>query len=123
MSADRRRQHKPIFDVMDATIEIFFADRTLETFGRRGAAPVGPAVGPFHTSYSAYRAFRHRSPKAAKIVGLSVGLFQSRATIVAQLQLLASIVWVLSWHHSPVQAVEIPVLQAISAAGRFDREQ
>jgi hypothetical protein len=30
---------------------------------------------------------------------------------------------VLSWAPFPVQAVEIPVLQAISAAGRFDREQ
>jgi hypothetical protein len=49
-----------------ASIEIFFADRTLESFGRNGAdwfwwqrqrgfAPNGPAVGPFPTCYSAYR--------------------------------------------------------------------
>jgi hypothetical protein len=38
-------------------------------------------------------------PKAAKIVGLFVGLFQTRATIVTQLQLLAPIVGVISWHH------------------------
>jgi hypothetical protein len=73
--------------------------------------------------YLRVKTFRFRSPKAAKIVGLFVGLHQNRATIVTQLQLLAPIVGVLSWHHSPVQAVEIPVLQSISAAGRFEREQ
>ena len=68
MSEDRRQQ-QPIFDVhpmTGASIGIFFADRTLESFGRNGAgwfwwqrqrgfAPDGPAVGPFPTSYSAYR--------------------------------------------------------------------
>jgi hypothetical protein len=62
-------RHEPIFDihpVTGASIEIFFADRTLESFGgggagwfwqirQRGLAPDGPAVGPFPTSYSAYR--------------------------------------------------------------------
>ena len=49
-----------------AGIEVFFADRTMETFGRcgagwfwwprrRGYAPAGPAAGPFPTSYAAYR--------------------------------------------------------------------
>ena len=69
MSEDRRHQHASMFDihpVTGASIEIFFADRTLESFGRNGAgwfwwqrqrgfAPDGPAVGPFPTSYSAYR--------------------------------------------------------------------
>jgi hypothetical protein len=59
---------EPLFDVHPVTgvsIEVFFADR-LATFGRggtgwfwwsrrRGFAPEGPAVGPFPTSYSAYR--------------------------------------------------------------------
>src|SRR4051812_14028021 len=49
-----------------AGIEVFYADRSLETFGRCGAgwfwwprlrsfAPAGPAIGPFPTSYAAYR--------------------------------------------------------------------
>jgi hypothetical protein len=69
-SVDRRhRKHAPFFDVDAVTgvsIEVFWADTTLETFGRRGAgwfwhsrrrgfASEGPAVGPFPTSYSAYR--------------------------------------------------------------------
>jgi CO/xanthine dehydrogenase Mo-binding subunit len=48
------------------SIEVFFSDRTLETFGRcgsgwfwcsrrRGFSPAGAATGPFATSYSAYR--------------------------------------------------------------------
>jgi hypothetical protein len=62
-------RHEPIFDidpVMGVSIEVFYADRTLESFGksgagwfwqcrRRGLAPDGPARGPFPTSYSAYR--------------------------------------------------------------------
>jgi hypothetical protein len=68
-SIDRRHHHKPLFDVhpvTGASIEVFYTDRTLETFGRRGAgwfwwprrrgfAPDGAARGPFPTSYSAYR--------------------------------------------------------------------
>jgi hypothetical protein len=56
-STDHRHQFNPIFDihpVTGASIEIFFADRTLETFGRcgtgwfwhvrrRGFAPDGSA--------------------------------------------------------------------------------
>jgi hypothetical protein len=49
-----------------ASIEVFYADFTLETFGRggagwfwwprrRGSSPDGPATGPFATSYAAYR--------------------------------------------------------------------
>ena len=61
-------RHEPLFDthpLTGASIEVFFADRTLETFGRRGSgwfwwsrrpgfAPDGPASGPFGTSYAAY---------------------------------------------------------------------
>jgi hypothetical protein len=62
-------QREPLFDVdprTGATIEIFYADRRLETFGRSGAgwfwcsrqrgfAPGSPQTGPFATSYAAYR--------------------------------------------------------------------
>ena len=65
----RTRQCAPLFDVHPRTgvsIEVFYADRALETFGRcgagwfwwarrRGRSPAGPATGPFATSYSAYR--------------------------------------------------------------------
>jgi len=61
--------HEPLYDIeprTGATIEVFYADRDLETFGRcgagwfwwrrrRGCSPDGPAAGPFPTSYSAYR--------------------------------------------------------------------
>ena len=67
-STDRRHQHKPLFDVhpvTGASFEVFYTDRTLETFGRcgvgwfwwlrrRGFAPDGMARGPFPTSYSAF---------------------------------------------------------------------
>jgi hypothetical protein len=62
-------QHEPIYDIVPETgvsIEVFFFDRTLETFGRCGAgwfwwprqagfSPDGSPTGPFPTSYSAYR--------------------------------------------------------------------
>jgi hypothetical protein len=67
--ATQRGRHEPLYDVHPWTgisIEIFYSDRTLETFGRcgsgwfywarrRGFSPVGPATGPFATSYAAYR--------------------------------------------------------------------
>jgi hypothetical protein len=66
-------RHEPIFEihpVTGAAIEIFFADRTLESFGRngagwfwqvrrRGSAGERPAHGPFPTSYSAFRSALH----------------------------------------------------------------
>jgi hypothetical protein len=62
-----RRQ--PLYDTDPQTgvsIEVFYADRALETFSRRGAgwfwwarrrgfSPEGPATGPFPSSYAAYR--------------------------------------------------------------------
>ena len=62
-------RHEPLYDVhprTGASIEVFYADRTLETFGkggagwfwcsrRRGFAPGDPPTGPFATSYAAYR--------------------------------------------------------------------
>jgi hypothetical protein len=66
------RQHacrEPIYDVHPLTgvnIEVFYADRALETFGkglpgwfwwprRRGFSPDGSPTGPFATRYAAYR--------------------------------------------------------------------
>ena len=63
------RKRAPFFDIhlrTGAAIEVFYADRALETFGRcgagwfwwvrqRGCSPAGPATGPFATGYSAYR--------------------------------------------------------------------
>jgi hypothetical protein len=63
------RQYEPLYDIDPETgvsIEVFYSDRTLETFGRQGAgwfwwprrygcSPDGPATGPFATSYAAYR--------------------------------------------------------------------
>ncbi len=65
----QRARREPLFDVhpqSGATIEVFYADRTMETFGRcgagwywwsrrRGCSPDGPATGPFVTSFTAYR--------------------------------------------------------------------
>ena len=58
-----------LYDIHPLTgisIEVFYADRTLETFGRggrgwfwwprrRGFSPEGARTGPFATSYAAYR--------------------------------------------------------------------
>ena len=70
MTSDRRQQkYEPLFDIhpmTGASIEIFWGDATLATFGRAGAgwfwnfrrrgfAADGEATGPFPTSYSAYR--------------------------------------------------------------------
>ena len=60
---------EPLFDVhpiTGASFQVFYTDRTLETFGRcgagwfwwprrRGSAPDGSPIGPFTTSYAAYR--------------------------------------------------------------------
>jgi hypothetical protein len=68
VNSDRNR-FEPLYDthpLTGAAIEVFYADRTLETFGRcgpgwfwwyrrRGASPSGPRTGPFPTSYAAYR--------------------------------------------------------------------
>jgi len=65
----QRSRHQPLYDVNPSTgasIEVFYADRTMETFGRcgagwfwcsrrRGFSPGDPATGPFSTSYAAYR--------------------------------------------------------------------
>jgi hypothetical protein len=62
-------RREPLYDINPQTgvsIEVFYADRALETFGRggsgwfwwsrdRGHPPAGPATGPFPTSYAAYR--------------------------------------------------------------------
>jgi hypothetical protein len=61
-------RHTTLFDVNPVTgaiIEVFWADRTLETFSKgagwfwqvreRGYAANGPAIGPFFSTYLAYR--------------------------------------------------------------------
>jgi hypothetical protein len=62
-------RHEPLFDidpVTGASIEVFYADNSLISFGkcgagwfwwprRRGFAPTGRAYGPFPTCYSAFR--------------------------------------------------------------------
>src|ERR1700730_5742029 len=68
-SLRQRARRVSFFDVDPRTgvsIEVFYADRTLETFGRSGAgwfywarlcglAPSSPPTGPFATSYAPYR--------------------------------------------------------------------
>ena len=68
-SCPQRPRREPLFDIDPQTgtsIEVFYADRTLETFGRsgagwfwwprrRGCSPDGSPTGPFATSYAAYR--------------------------------------------------------------------
>jgi hypothetical protein len=65
----QRASHEPLFDIhplTGASIEVFYADRALETFGSagtgwfwwfrpRGFPPEGQPTGPFATSYAAYR--------------------------------------------------------------------
>ena len=62
-------RREPLHDINPQTgdsIEVFYADRALDSFSRcgpgwfwrsreRGCPPAGPATGPFPTSYSAYR--------------------------------------------------------------------
>jgi type 1 fimbria pilin len=66
---NQRSDREPLYDIVPETgvsIEVFYSDRTLETFGRGGAgwfwwprriglSPDGSATGPFATSYAAYR--------------------------------------------------------------------
>jgi hypothetical protein len=68
-SCPQRARREPLYDVNPLTgisVEVFYSDRTLETFGRggagwwwwprrRGFSPDGPVTGPFATSYAAYR--------------------------------------------------------------------
>jgi hypothetical protein len=69
-TSDRQRPcREPLFDINPLTgisIEVFYSDRTLETFGRggagwfwwprrRGFSPDALPTGPFATSYGAYR--------------------------------------------------------------------
>ena len=65
----RHPRPDPLYDIDPVTgvsIEVFYSDRTLETFGRggagwfwwprlRGFSPEASATGPFATSYAAYR--------------------------------------------------------------------
>jgi hypothetical protein len=81
----QRARHEPLYDAhprTGANIEVFYADRALETFGRRGAgwfwwsrrrgfSPDGVASGPFPTRYVAYR---HAMSAVAPIIPAIVSL-------------------------------------------------
>ena len=68
-NSKQRTRFEPFYEVDPRTgvsFEVFFSDRTLETFGRCGAGwfwwtrrsghpPEGYRTGPFTTSYAAYR--------------------------------------------------------------------
>ena len=78
---------EPIHDIHPLTginIEVFYADRTMETFGRdsagwfwwprrRGFSSDSPATGPFATSYAAYRHAMTRHDQAARRLGTDLG--------------------------------------------------
>ena len=80
-------RREPIYDInlqTGTSFEVFYADRTLETFGRggggwfwwsrqRGSAPEGPATGPFATSYAAYRNAILKGPYLMIVHGVSRG--------------------------------------------------
>jgi hypothetical protein len=73
----QRARREPLFDVhphSGATIEVFYADRTMEAFGRcgagwfwwsrrRGRSPDSLPTGPFATSYAAYRHVMSTAPQ------------------------------------------------------------
>ena len=83
----QQARREPLYDTDPRTgvsMEVFYADRTLETFGRggagwfwwsrrRGCSPVGSPTGPFPTSYSAYRnALEYGEPQhARRSIGIS----------------------------------------------------
>jgi hypothetical protein len=68
-SRPQRPRREPLYDIdpeTGASIEVFYSDRTMETFGRSGAgwfwwprqpgfSPDGSAPGPFAPSDAAYR--------------------------------------------------------------------
>ena len=75
--ASRRGPIHDIHPLTGISIEVFYADRTLETFGRggvgwfwwprrRGFSPDSPETGPFATSYAAYRHAMNSGDAGAK---------------------------------------------------------
>ena len=89
----QRAEHQSLYDIdlqTGATIEVFYAARTLETFGmygagwfwwprRRGCSPGDVPTGPFATSYAAYRhAMNTTGPLAASRHRNSVSCFGVR---------------------------------------------
>ena len=91
--AGQRASRSPLYDFhpqTGASIEVFYADRSMETFGRcgagwfwcshwRGFAPGGPATGPFATSYAAYR---NAVTTPELVAHLKAGGYQVNADIV-----------------------------------------
>ena len=84
----RRAANEPLYDIdpqTGASVEIFYADRALATsFGTCGAGwfwwscqpaclPDGPPIGPFATSYAAYRNFAlDRKDSFSPVAGASI---------------------------------------------------
>jgi hypothetical protein len=82
----QRTRYQPLYDIdprTGASIEVFYADRALETFGRcgagwfwwlrqRGCSPDGWPTGPFATSYAAYRHALGTDLGTNGIVGLNL---------------------------------------------------
>jgi hypothetical protein len=78
---------EPLFDIhprTGAAIEVFWANRALETFGRygagwfwcsrrRGFAAAAPMIGPFATSYAAYH---HAMNTASLMQGAAIADLQ-----------------------------------------------
>jgi hypothetical protein len=95
--ASKPRQREPLFDVLPRTgisFEVFYSDRTLETFGRcgggwfwwsrrHGFSPEGAAAGPFATRYAAYR----------HAVGADEGARHGRPTALMRTQCGHGILW------------------------------
>jgi hypothetical protein len=68
-SCPQSARHEPLYDIHPLTgisIEVFFSNRTLETFGKvgagwfwqvrhRGCSPISSPIGPFPSCFSAYR--------------------------------------------------------------------
>ena len=92
---ERRAAYEPLYDIdpeTGATIEVFYADRELaESFGARGAGwfwwsgqpgclPVCTPIGPFGTSYRAYRGALDRGI-ASNLPRVSVTTRRSRSPL------------------------------------------
>jgi hypothetical protein len=102
----QRAAREPLYDTNPQTgaiFEVFYSDRTLETFGRggagwfwwsrrRGSAPEGPATGPFATSYAAYR---------NAFLGATLGAAESKLKNCDTDQIDSALSWRREWDSNP----------------------
>jgi hypothetical protein len=104
----RRSAFEPLYDIdprTGASIEVFYADRVLAgSFGTRGAGwcwwacqpgclPDAPPVGPFPTSYAAYRDALHACTSAPGGCGQLVGAVLLTARIPARVRAVRYLGW------------------------------